>query len=51
MYQIVIFIMVAGIFSAVYFFIRNLVTGHTSKSGNAEQKLDRIIELLEKDKK
>ncbi|MBR8644185.1 DUF4083 family protein [[Brevibacterium] frigoritolerans] len=33
------------------FLVRSLVTKQPSKSENIEQKLDRIIDLLEKDKK
>ncbi|NNU88793.1 DUF4083 domain-containing protein [Geobacillus sp. MR] len=40
-----------GIFFVFYLFVRSLVTKHPNKSNNIEQKLDRIIELLEKDKR
>ena len=50
-YQFFIIIVIVGIFYAVYYFVRARAAKQPSKSGNMEQKLDRIIELLEKDKK
>ncbi|PJN88676.1 hypothetical protein CVN76_19440 [Bacillus sp. mrc49] len=50
-YQFFIIIVIVGIFFAVYYFVRARPAKQPSKSGNMEQKLDRIIELLEKDKK
>lgn len=44
-----------GIFAVVYFLIRKLIRSsmpkQNSNSEHIEQKLDRIIDLLEKDKK
>ncbi|MGE7876668.1 DUF4083 family protein [Peribacillus muralis] len=40
-----------GIFSGVFFLVRSLVTKQPNKSDSIEQKLDKIIVLLEKDKK
>ncbi|WP_155645478.1 DUF4083 family protein [Peribacillus simplex] len=50
-YQFFIMIVLVGIFYAVYYVVRARAAKQPSKSGNMEQKLDRIIELLEKDKK
>ncbi|MFE4075656.1 DUF4083 family protein [Peribacillus sp. YIM B13477] len=50
LFQLVFLIFIFGIFSGVFFLVRYLVTKQPSKSENIEQKLDRIINLLEKDK-
>jgi hypothetical protein len=50
-YTIFFLICIFGIFSGVFFLVRSLVTKQPSKSDRIEQKLDRIIVLLEKDKK
>ncbi len=51
-YQLIIYAIFLGLVFAVYFFIRSIVTKNNSNSNakNIENKLDRIIELLEKDK-
>lgn len=52
-YQLIMFIMfilLFGMIFAVYFFVRSLLA-RLNKSNNIEQKLDRVIELLEKDKR
>ncbi|WP_364276843.1 DUF4083 domain-containing protein [Peribacillus frigoritolerans] len=49
-YQLVMFILLLGMIFAVYFFVRSLLT-RSNKSNRMEQKLDRVIELLEKDKR
>ncbi|MBT2649950.1 DUF4083 domain-containing protein [Bacillus sp. ISL-34] len=49
-YQFIMFILLFGMFFAVYFFVRSLLT-RSNKSNSMEQKLDRIIKLLEKDKR
>ncbi|MEJ9232824.1 DUF4083 domain-containing protein [Peribacillus butanolivorans] len=49
-YQLIMFILLFGMIFAVYFFVRSLFT-RSNKSNSIEQKLDRIIELLEKDKR
>ncbi|MDR4924928.1 DUF4083 family protein [Peribacillus simplex] len=49
-YQLIIFILLFGIIFAVYFFVRSLLT-RSNKSNSIEQKLDRVIERLEKDKR
>ncbi|WP_340372157.1 DUF4083 family protein [Peribacillus sp. FSL E2-0218] len=51
LYQLVFLIFIFGLFSGVFFLVRSLITKQPSKSENIEQKLDRIIDLLEKDKK
>ncbi|MBT2668331.1 DUF4083 family protein [Bacillus sp. ISL-4] len=49
-YQLIIFILLFGIIFTVYFFVRSLLT-RSNKSNSIEQKLDRVIELLEKDRR
>lgn len=49
-FQLIMFILLFGIIFAIYFFVRSLLT-RTNKSNSVEQKLDRVIELLEKDKR
>ncbi|TDL88958.1 DUF4083 domain-containing protein [Vibrio vulnificus] len=44
------FILLFGMIFAVYFFVRSLLA-RSNKSNSIEQKLDRVIELLEKDKR
>lgn len=50
-FQLLMFMIIFGIFFAVFFLVRSLVTKEPDSSKNIEQKLDRIIELLEKDKR
>ncbi|MDM5307012.1 DUF4083 family protein [Peribacillus frigoritolerans] len=50
-FQLFTFICLFGVFFGVFFLVRSLVTKQPSKLENIEQKLDRIIDLLEKDKK
>ena len=47
-YQLIMFILLLGMIFAVYFFVRSLLA-RLNKPNNMEQKLDRVIELLEKD--
>ncbi|MCK2001077.1 DUF4083 domain-containing protein [Peribacillus frigoritolerans] len=49
-YQLIMFILLLGMILAVYFFVRSLLA-RSNKSNRMEQKLDRVIELLEKDKR
>ncbi|MEV5037744.1 DUF4083 domain-containing protein [Peribacillus frigoritolerans] len=49
-YQLIMFILLLGMIFAVYFFVRSLLA-RLNKPNNIEQKLDRVIELLEKDKR
>ncbi|MFK9118468.1 DUF4083 family protein [Peribacillus frigoritolerans] len=50
-FQLVFLIITFRIFSGVFFLVRSIVTTQPSKSKSIEQKLDRISDLLEKDKK
>ena len=49
-YQLIMFILLLGMIFAVYFFVGSLLA-RANKSNRMEQKLDRVIELLEKDKR
>ncbi|MFJ7637839.1 DUF4083 domain-containing protein [Peribacillus sp. NPDC097206] len=50
LFQLMMFIVLFGMIFAVYFFVRTLV--RKSRNSNAvEQKLDKVIELLEKEKR
>lgn len=49
-YQLIMFILLLGMIFGVYFFVRSLLA-RSNKSNSIEQKLDRVIELLEKDKR
>lgn len=49
-YQLIMFILLLGMIFAVFFFVRSLLA-RLNKPNNIEQKLDRVIELLEKDKR
>ncbi|TWE03676.1 uncharacterized protein DUF4083 [Peribacillus frigoritolerans] len=49
-YQLIMFILLLGMIFAVYFFVRSLLA-RSNKSNSIEQKLDRVIEMLEKDKR
>lgn len=50
LFQLLFFIFLIGMFIAVFYAVRSLVMG-PDKQKSIEQKLDRIIELLEKDNK
>ena len=50
LFQLVMFILLFGMIFAIYFFVRALVT-RSRNSNSIEQKLDKIIELLEKEKR
>ena len=50
-FQILMFVFIVGIFFAVFFLVKSLFTKPPKKSDQIEKKLDRIIELLERDKK
>ena len=49
-YQFIMFVLLCGMIFAVYFFVRSLLT-RSKQTNKIEQKLDRVIELLEKDKR
>jgi hypothetical protein len=51
LFQLVFFILMIGIVAAVFYAVRSLVIKEPNNSKSIEQKLDRIIELLEKDNK
>ncbi|WP_350299968.1 DUF4083 domain-containing protein [Peribacillus frigoritolerans] len=48
-YQLIMFALLIGMIFAVYFFVRSLLT-RSKQTNKIEQKIDRVIELLEKDK-
>ncbi|MFJ5748176.1 DUF4083 family protein [Peribacillus frigoritolerans] len=50
LYRLIMFILLLGMIFTVYFFVRSLLA-RLNKPNNIEQKLDRVIELLEKDKR
>ncbi|KKK38163.1 hypothetical protein WQ57_10155 [Mesobacillus campisalis] len=52
-FQLLSFIFMFGLFFAVFFLVRSLMSKQQqpNKNNNIEQKLDRIIELLEQDRK
>ncbi|PKF89943.1 hypothetical protein CW306_09935 [Bacillus sp. BA3] len=49
-YQLIMFVLLIGMIFAVYFFVRSLLT-RSKQTNKIEQKLDRVIEMLEKDKR
>lgn len=51
LFQIIFFILMIGLVAAVFYAVRSLVIKGPDKQNSMEQKLDRIIELLEKDNK
>ncbi|HWJ77019.1 MAG TPA: DUF4083 family protein [Niallia sp.] len=52
-FQLIMFLFIFGMFFVVFFVVRSLITKQQqpNKSDDIEQKLDRIIEILEQDKK
>jgi hypothetical protein len=50
-FQLIFFILLIGIIAAVFYAVRSLVIREPDNSRSIEQKLDRIIELLEKENK
>ena len=50
LFQLVSFILLFGLIFAIYFFVQALVT-RSRNTDSVEQKLDKIIELLEKDRR
>lgn len=50
LFQLISFILLFGMIYAIYFFVRALVT-RPRNTNSVEQKLDKIIELLEKEKR
>lgn len=51
LFQVISFIFMIGIVAAVFYAVRSLVIKQPYNQKSMEQKLDRIIELLEKDNK
>lgn len=52
-FQLVMLFLLFGIFAVVFFLVRSLLSKNqqTKKENEIESKLDRIIELLEQDRK
>ena len=50
-FQLISFILLVGIVGAVFYAVRSLVIRQPDNQNRMEQKLDRIIELLEKNNK
>ncbi|WP_026562682.1 DUF4083 domain-containing protein [Bacillus sp. J37] len=52
-FQLLMFMFMFGIFGVVFFLVRSLLSKNpqSQKVNEIEKKLDRIIELLEQDKK
>ncbi|MDQ0414986.1 DUF4083 domain-containing protein [Mesobacillus stamsii] len=51
-YQLIMFIILLGMIFGIYYLVRSIVKGSkNSNFKNIEQKLDKIIDLLEKEKK
>ncbi|MBM7602973.1 uncharacterized protein YggT (Ycf19 family) [Metabacillus crassostreae] len=48
-FQIIMFIFLIGIFAVVFLLVRFLLSKKPSSDSSIEEKLDRIIELLERD--
>ncbi|WLR54740.1 DUF4083 family protein [Mesobacillus subterraneus] len=51
LFQLIFFILLIGIVAAVFYAVRTLVIKKPNNQKSIEQKLDRIIELLEKENK
>jgi hypothetical protein len=51
LFQLIFFILLIGIVAAVFYAVRSLVIREPNNSKSIERKLDRIIELLEKENK
>jgi hypothetical protein len=51
LFQLISFILMVGIVAAIFYAIRSLVIKVPDHSKSIERKLDRIIELLEKENK
>lgn len=49
LFQLIFFILLIGIVAAVFYAVRTLVIKEPNNSKSIERKLDRIIELLEKE--
>ncbi|MBS8266330.1 DUF4083 domain-containing protein [Mesobacillus boroniphilus] len=51
LFQLIFFILLIGIVAAVFYAVRTLVIKKPDNQKSIEQKLDQIIELLEKNNK
>lgn len=51
LFQLITFILLMGIVAAVFYVVKSLIKRKPDDSKSVEQKLDRIIELLEKNNK
>ncbi|ESU31780.1 hypothetical protein G3A_14775 [Bacillus sp. 17376] len=51
LFQLIFFILIIGIVAAVFYAVRSLVIREPDNSKSIERKLDRIIELHEKENK
>lgn len=51
LFQLIFFILLIGIVAAVFYAVRTLVIKKPDNQKSIEQKLDRIIDLLEKNNK
>ncbi|MFT9599394.1 DUF4083 family protein [Mesobacillus sp.] len=51
LFQLIFFVLLIGIVAAVFYAVRSLVIKEPDNSKSIERKLDRIIELLEKENK
>ncbi|WP_226086510.1 DUF4083 family protein [Mesobacillus sp. S13] len=51
LFQLIFFILLMGIVAAVFYVVTSLIKRKPDAAESVEQKLDRIIELLEKNNK
>jgi CBS domain containing-hemolysin-like protein len=51
LFQLMFYILLFGLFSAVFFVVTSLLKKKPDNQKSIEQKLDRIIELLEHDRR
>ena len=51
LFQFITFLLLIGIVAAVFYSVRSIIIKQPDNQKNIEQKLDRIIELLEKENK
>ncbi|NKE05890.1 DUF4083 family protein [Mesobacillus selenatarsenatis] len=51
LFQLIFFILLMGIVAAVFYVVTSLIKRKPDDAESVEQKLDRIIELLEKNNK
>ncbi|MBD1383322.1 DUF4083 family protein [Metabacillus arenae] len=51
LFQVISLVLLLGLVFAVYFAVRSIIIKPCNNLNSVEQKLDKIIELLERDKK